>query len=107
LVDDPHVQGLAVWTGDRRGRIEAEEFRAPLHNPHGGENGPRIARLDAGGKTEGQHIESPGFEVAQPFGLLAVERIQPPELLLHIGVRGFIRNLKLARNLAVTGTGDP
>src|SRR4029434_4865578 len=86
--------------------IEAEQPRPPLHDAHGRKDRPRIAHLDARGERERPRVEPPGLEVAQPLGLLAVEPIQPPELLLNIVVRGGQPDVELTRDLPVAGACD-
>jgi hypothetical protein len=86
-MDDAHRHGPTVRPRNRRGRVQAEEFRAPLHDAHRREDGPRIARLNARREADGQRIEPTGLEVTQPFGLLAGKRIQARDLGLDVAVR--------------------
>jgi len=87
--------------------VQAEQLRPPFHDAHGHANGPRVPRADSWCQGDREPIESPGFEIAEAFRFLCGHRVEPPELVLDIVVRGALVDGQLHRDLPIGGAGDP
>jgi hypothetical protein len=104
---DANRDRLAFGSGDLGRDIEPEQPRPPLHDAHGRENRPRVARADTGRERELQRVEPPRFKLAQPLRLLLAGRVQATQFVLHIVIRGVFGNVELRADLAVGRARDP
>jgi hypothetical protein len=83
---DADRHGLARRAGDLRRPVEPEELRAPLDDAHRREDGARVALFDAGVEGGGEPVEPSRFEVAQSFGFVFRDRVEPPEFALDVQI---------------------